>query len=316
MKKISYLLAVLFVLGFVSQCNARAQENGLTDFYSTEFRFSDEYKIDEFSVASTRAPDPHGIILLSDGKLLVSDWKANALILLDRDCNFIKRIGDLGSAPLEFMKPTGMTTYQGDLYIIDSGNNRIQILNEDFSYKDSIRIPEIVGSWFTDIAVNSDHIYINSNSIMDVNGGIYRGSMQEEFVMITDILVGPLYTQNDTIYTINTFECQKVGEDYQGRVGRNQLFFVHPDGLQAVCDLPPRCAPLSFTINQERLICLSGSSYTVNAFTMNGDYEYSLVDFLGLYDDISYDAVMACEGVDSLYIAGYVEGKLIRVSKI
>ncbi len=306
---------VLLLLLLTFQCSVNAQESIQPDIYSIKLVFSDEYTYSEYSSAITGISDPHGILLHKD-TLLVTDWKGNNIVLLDKECNLIRMIGELGSAPLEFIKPTGITSYHGEIFIIDSGNNRIQVLNEDFSYKCSIRIPEIPGAFFTDIAVNSEYIYINSNSIDDFYGGIYRGSMQEEFTKMTDTLYGPLYACGDNVYAVNTLECSKEGDDYCAKTGRNQLFLILSDGLQVICDLPKDYTPVDFIINQDRLFCLSCSNFTLNEHMMNGQYQYTLFDFSPLRDNIvSLDAVMAGDNTDSLYIANYVEGIMIRIKK-
>ena len=50
---------------------------------------------------------------------------------------FISRIGREGRGEFEFDYLWGLTIdeWNGDIYICDNNNNRVQILNEDFSFK-------------------------------------------------------------------------------------------------------------------------------------------------------------------------------------
>ena len=50
------------------------------------------------------------------------------------DCEFISRIGRHGTADLEFRFPFGLSINQtnGDMYVCDCDNKRIQIISEDF----------------------------------------------------------------------------------------------------------------------------------------------------------------------------------------
>ena len=55
----------------------------------------------------------------------------------DKDGNFIKYWGKLGSAPGEFRTPHGLAfDYRGRLFVADRGNNPIQIFDQDGNFVD------------------------------------------------------------------------------------------------------------------------------------------------------------------------------------
>ena len=76
---------------------------------------------------------------------------------------FISRIGKSGKGKLEFSLPLGLTFYKnGDLYICDSNNNRVQILSKEFVFKDqfgqkSLRQPR-------DVNLTRRYVYILDES--------------------------------------------------------------------------------------------------------------------------------------------------------
>ena len=76
------------------------------------------------------------------------------------DGKFISRIGRQGTADLEFRSLCGLTINQtnGDIYVCDSNNKRIQIISNDFKFiskfgEDSLSSPR-------DIKLSKDYIYV------------------------------------------------------------------------------------------------------------------------------------------------------------
>ena len=77
---------------------------------------------------------------------------------------FISRIGRQGNGELEFNSPFGLTINEsnGDIYICDHYKNRIQILNQDLSFKsqfgkDTLKLPR-------DIKLFKEYIFVLDES--------------------------------------------------------------------------------------------------------------------------------------------------------
>ena len=111
-----------------------------------------------------------------EGKMLypigVAIYEDRILITQCNDCilnyqlngKFVSRIGRQGSGELEFIFPLGLTIDEskGDIYICDRNNNRIQILNSDFSFKsqfgkDTLKSPR-------DVKLSKEYIYVLDES--------------------------------------------------------------------------------------------------------------------------------------------------------
>ena len=69
--------------------------------------------------------------------VIVSDTHQNRMACLDRDGRKLASVGRLGSGPLEFNKPRGLATDGTGLYVVESGNQRVQ----------KISLPREDGSW-------------------------------------------------------------------------------------------------------------------------------------------------------------------------
>jgi hypothetical protein len=89
---------------------------------------------DQFVRPSDVAWDAAGNIFVADGH------GANARVAkLDKDGRFIKSWGSRGSGPGEFNTPHSIATDpQGNVYVADQGNKRIQVFDNDGTFKSSI----------------------------------------------------------------------------------------------------------------------------------------------------------------------------------
>ena len=91
--------------------------------------------------------------------VLISHFQLNQL-----NGKFISKIGSLGQSELEFDCPCGLTINEsnGDIYICDCFNNRIQILNVNFSFKsqfgkDTLKSPR-------DVKLSKEYILVLDSS--------------------------------------------------------------------------------------------------------------------------------------------------------
>ena len=106
---------------------------------------------------------PHSLAIY-ENRILISQgysWNSSSCILnYQLDGKFISRIGRHGTADLEFLNPFGLTINQtnGDIYVCDRGNKRVQIISKDFKFiskfgEDSLSEPH-------DIKLSKDYIYV------------------------------------------------------------------------------------------------------------------------------------------------------------
>ena len=98
-------------------------------------------------------------ILISQGYSL-GGGGSSCILNYQLDGKFISRIGRNGTADLEFRVPLGLTINQinGDIYVCDRDNKRIQIISKDFKFiskfgEDSLSYPR-------DIKLSKDYIYV------------------------------------------------------------------------------------------------------------------------------------------------------------
>ena len=96
------------------------------------------------------------MILVSQGNHCILSYQL--------DGKFISKFGEYGSSRLRFNIPRGIAidTSNGDIYICDSGNNRVQIVSKQYEYKSEF------GNKFLskplDIILHKDSIFILDRS--------------------------------------------------------------------------------------------------------------------------------------------------------
>lgn len=80
-----------------------------------------------------------GITVVTDtSELFITDHLKNCIYVMDYNINIVKTFGSLGSGTNQLNNPFNIHFHRNYLYICDGGNNRIQILNTDFEFIDTI----------------------------------------------------------------------------------------------------------------------------------------------------------------------------------
>ena len=172
------------------------------------------------------------------------------------DGKFISRIGKSGKEKLEFNLPRGLTFNQnGDLYICDYNNNRVQILSKEFVFKDqfgqnSLKKP-------CDVKLTRRYIYVLDESNPCLHLFNYNLILQKSFLSLgkglqlidprscyidnSDNILIPEYINDGSICIFNpefelihriTIACPRaVTVDKQGRIivvcsGGNKRLYI------------------------------------------------------------------------------------------
>lgn len=124
------------------------------------------YQIEELSVAGLGAPAGMCEYM---GNIVVCDYETGCLLVLNKEGGFIRQAGKLGNGPDEYCQPTAVTTDGTQLFVLDAGNSRVQILDESLRVTQSIQMEELAhhqaGYRYTGIALDgTGGLYISSDS--------------------------------------------------------------------------------------------------------------------------------------------------------
>ena len=99
-------------------------------------------KVKSFGTKGTKEgqfTSPRGVAIFHDGHILVTDNHRLQKLTFEGDC--VKSVGssETGNGPLQFNTPRGITVHPttGQIFIADSNNHRVQVLNKDLTYSHS-----------------------------------------------------------------------------------------------------------------------------------------------------------------------------------
>jgi len=164
------------------------------------------------------------------GNIYVADGYGNARVAkFDKDGKFVKSWGSKGDAQNQFNTVHGIAIdSQGNVYVADSGNKRIQVFDPDGNFKTSI---SNVGSPSAICITPGGHQYLYSSNSnppddIDANGEIYK-------LELTGQIVGKFGRAGKApkeFGTVNAMDCRNENELYVGEIGnwRVQKLTLHP----------------------------------------------------------------------------------------
>ena len=96
-------------------------------------------KVKSFGTKEGQFTYPRGVAISQDGHILVTDNHRLQKLTFEGDC--VKSVGssETGNGPLQLYSPIGITVHPttGQIFIADSDNHRIQVLNKDLTYSHS-----------------------------------------------------------------------------------------------------------------------------------------------------------------------------------
>lgn len=230
--------------------------------------------------AMTGIEQPAGV-LCRENDIVVVDNKRDMLVILDYDGKYIQNIGKTGNGKLEFLSPTDITELNHKIYIIDSGNNRIQVMNDNLEYCGEIPI-ESKGTSETiyeSIAVDSEGIiYLAGNSLFDRNilqcGNEKNKNIGDNFYGAVGGLGGDVYAINQGLICIDLSEMiMSITR------GNNYIFDINNGELKVNAELQKGLIINAFVMTKERIICSSINAAALLSFDYDGNDMETVASF-------------------------------------
>ena len=200
---------------------------------------------------------PHSLAIY-ENRILISQGfyrpilnNGSSILNYQLDGSFISRIGRYGTADLEFGFPYGLTIDQtnGDIYVCDSSNERIQILSKHFKFiskfgEDSLSNPR-------DVKLSKDYIYVLDGSNPCVYLFDYDHILQKR-----QITVGEGMLVSDPYYFFIDDSDNLLISDY----GSNSILIFNPL-FEFIHKISVSNHPMGIVVDKQRKIIVVSESY-------------------------------------------------------
>lgn len=272
-----------------------------------------DYELEEWKLENVESPSD---VLWTGGKILVSDEKQDKLMEFDEQGNFIKVVGQTGSALGEFQKPTALAEYKGQYYVLDKGNNRVQIFDQELNAvrEISLSTKNVTDPDYkmTSLAVNNSGVYVSGISLKESQIEKYVDDSVEN---IGDNFIGVVKESGDKVYAVNTLArtYDSSSKAYGAASGPNWLLSVDDTQLKKECELPNKLTITDFVIYDEKIVCVSLSAGAVLLMNSDGEYQYTIAYIDGIADEDS--PKISVDAAGTYYIAMPKAGKIYRCSE-
>lgn len=101
----------------------------VSDCYNKRVQIFDKNGVFQKAFVLDSAKCPRGIAVASDGTMFIVDASAKVFHLTPKG-EIINLFGTQGSHPNQLLNPTNVALFKGRLYIVDEGNNRINVFSK------------------------------------------------------------------------------------------------------------------------------------------------------------------------------------------
>lgn len=268
-----FILLLLVMTG----CNSNEAEpegwrDNLENYGMTraDFILDAEYTEVNFFNGFNEFEEPQSIVRVEDN-IVVSDSKLYCLFVFDNNGKFIKRVGAIGNGELHFLYPMDLAYKNDVLYVLDSGNHRIQLLSKDFEYSGERKLNDIDSVHpYSHIEVDGDDIYVSvAENIESKYAFIYKISGEDNRIYQIGLnSVGCLLNSNDSLYFINTWK-KTISQTFNSE---NHLYKIEDDKLVEEFELPYGIMAKDLVFRDEYIYILDGRNSSVDKFELSGKY--------------------------------------------
>ena len=218
----------------------------------------------------------------TENEIVVLDQEDNNIKVIDWEGNLLKSVGKLGSGNMEFKIPTAFCFDEDNklYYILDNGNRRIVVIDEDFNFVKNIEVKTFKdkenGDIFNSIVLYKDKIYLSETFGSEKTMAIISIDMDGNEKLYDQKFGGFLKVVDDKLYAIENHRGFKYGKEVNTSVGTHEMviwtangdtmYLVEEDGMKKLYDLPilSNCTDL---LKIDDFYYFAGSTYGfVNVF--------------------------------------------------
>lgn len=180
-----------------------------------ERTFSDTARVKVLEYNDSGVEYPAGMLLQEDS-FLICDKTKGEIVRLSYEGERLDTYGSLGNQAGQFYFPTQIREWDGNLYILDSGNCRIQVFDKDMAYICSIGY-EYGGA--TDMEFDAKgNLYLALDPKMGIDSCVYYIDRKINAILpVKGAFACSLGRDEDQVYAVSRFEI--YGEKSKNQYG-------------------------------------------------------------------------------------------------
>lgn len=232
----------------------------------------------EYEISSSiESPDYNfsDAVYMNDS-IIATDKKGNQLVILNNDLKVMSTIGTFGSGNVEFLSPVAIDKDENNnLYILDGGNYRIQVLDSMYNYIKEIKL---------DFLGDSMLAGMNLGFIVDNNGEFaYFSETYQGILLCIDLNTGKIdkleeyssgkFTKdNEFVYYINNYIY--TGDSINMTMNTEEVFLYKINGKDIInkVRLYDGLNSSGITLIYESLYYMSYSNFFMIEYDLEGNY--------------------------------------------
>ena len=239
----------------------------------------------------------------TDDNIIVLDQEDNNIKVFDWEGNLLKSVGKLGSGDMEFKTPTSFFFDQANklYYILDNGNRRIVVIDEDLNFVKNIEVKTFKDKWnadiFDSIVLYKDKIYLSETYGSEKTMAIISIDMDGNEKLYDQKFGGILKVVDDKLYAIEQIRGFKFGKKVDTELGSHEyqiwpscadaMYLVEEDKMKKLYDFPNLA---SFTD-----MLKIGDSYYLPSGSFGILHEFKVVD-----NEMQYQKSLTHQLLDNL----------------
>jgi hypothetical protein len=297
---------VLLFFCFFGWFEKKDQEFNLYNFRP---KINEKINFEKWTSEKTNIRMSDGITFLGD-YLYITDKEANTIVVLDKEGNF--QNSSLKS-DLFLIEPSVLKTDGKFLYVIDSGNNQLKIVSQDFKLIKSINLP-VLEPWssYQDLEIIDNEMYLSTNAPKKEEAAIYRiDNYDNKIYKFSERFIGYLSNFKNELMAVNSLEYferknEKGMKQVGGESGKNSLFKVIDDELETEFAFMDKYAPLDFLLIDDYIYVVSSALANLDKYTIDGQYVETILDleYIGNYthiESMNNSILVICQSEKAIY---------------
>lgn len=273
MNNLARLKIITISILLLSLTSCSLKEDNL-ETIKTGTNVTNRYDKKVFIEGNNHLDNPAGI-LYTNSMLYVVNKGSDTIGQYDSNGTFLKEIGKTGNGECEFISPVLIVTDpEGNFYIAEEGNARVQMFNKNFEYVKEYPIKQVdkFDCDLLDMEVDADkNIYLSFRTLKSKKARILIIEENGTNKLIGNDLNGIMGRdlQNDQIYYAQTYDYDKnsiyTGQSFLAKITDKKISKI--EKLNS-----GHYGPSDLVVRDDIIYIFSCATHQVETFNLDGEY--------------------------------------------